>query len=168
MAARSAEADAAPHALISCKPAKNSVHWNRLRKLVCIDGSRVPFTASGGCPGVRVLRLRISMGVGGNFARTRTRLKDAVVRLRSDATAGFGGHIGGHFSGRPPACSIFQCFRILTRFPHIRERLRHHGGNALFVVPVHRPTIAANRPCSRFEPILIHPTPARAMGMPRH
>ena len=37
----------------------------------------------------------------------------------------------------------------------------------LFVVPVHRPTIAGD-PHSRPEPILLRPCSALAMGLPRH
>lgn len=51
---------------------------------------------------------------------------------------------------------------------HRRQRFNHLGSNALFIVPVHRPTIAANLPHNRPEPILLRRCSARAMALPRH
>lgn len=51
---------------------------------------------------------------------------------------------------------------------HHCERFRHPGSNALFVIPVHRRTIAANLPHSRPEPLLLRTCSARATGLPRY
>jgi transposase len=64
--------------------------------------------------------------------------------------------------------SGMQSFKPGVADTHHRERFRHLGRNALFIVPVHRGTIAANHPCSRPEPIRPPRGSARAMGMRRH
>ena len=61
-----------------------------------------------------------------------------------------------------------ESFEARIADAHHSERFRHHGGNAFFVIPVHRRTIAANPSHSRPEPTRTPLYLARAKTPQRH